>query len=156
MQRLVRRCRCLLTSGLNKPTVRRLLLALIRAGLVEQDLVTRRYYPGAEAYVLGIMAARRFSLVEICLESLRRLSRRSEDTSFVSLRRGLFRCVCTGRRGLSGAHPCAAGGQEHPLAWGPGRLRCWPDCRMRRWRRCWPRMPRSLPSAIRPCRRSGF
>ncbi|CUA99710.1 IclR family transcriptional regulator [Pannonibacter indicus] len=110
-------------SGLNKPTVRRLLLALIRAGLVEQDPVTRRYYPGAEAYVLGIMAARRFSLVEICLESLRRLSRRSEDTSFVSLRRGLF-SVCLHRE--EGAYPVRThallAGQEHPLGVGAGSL----------------------------------
>ncbi len=33
-------------SGLNKPTARRLLLALIRAGLVEQDEETRRFLSG--------------------------------------------------------------------------------------------------------------
>ncbi|HCJ74596.1 MAG TPA: transcriptional regulator, partial [Agrobacterium sp.] len=43
-------------SGLNKPTARRLLLALIRAGLVEQDEETRRYYLGEEAYVLGSLS----------------------------------------------------------------------------------------------------
>ncbi|TIL73151.1 MAG: IclR family transcriptional regulator, partial [Mesorhizobium sp.] len=31
-------------SGLNKPTTRRLLLALMRAGMIEQDETTRRYY----------------------------------------------------------------------------------------------------------------
>lgn len=110
-------------SGLNKPTVRRLLLALMRSGLVEQDAVTRRYYPGAEAYVLGVMAARRFSLAEICLDSLRRLSRKTEDTSFVSLRRGLF-SVCLHRE--EGAFPVRThalqAGFEHPLGVGAGSL----------------------------------
>lgn len=42
-------------SGLNKPTVRRLLLALMRAGLVEQEARTRRYHLGEEAFVLGLL-----------------------------------------------------------------------------------------------------
>jgi len=46
-------------SGLNKPTARRLLLALMRAGLVGQEARTRRYYLGEEAYVLGTLASRR-------------------------------------------------------------------------------------------------
>ena len=40
-------------SGLNKPTARRLLIALMRARLVEQDTRSRRYYLGDEAFVLG-------------------------------------------------------------------------------------------------------
>src|SRR5690606_32957584 len=44
-------------SGLNKATVRRLLLALIRAGLVEQSGDSRLYHLGEEAYILGLRAA---------------------------------------------------------------------------------------------------
>ena len=74
-------------SGLNKPTTRRLLLALMRAGLVEQDEETRRYYLGEEAYVLGSLASRRYGLLQLAMESLMRLSRMTEDTSFLSVRR---------------------------------------------------------------------
>ena len=52
-------------SGLNKPTTRRLLLALMRAGLVEQEPQTRRYCLGEEAFVLGVLAARRHGLLEL-------------------------------------------------------------------------------------------
>src|SRR3954469_1665010 len=44
-------------SGLAKPTVRRILLALVRAGLVDQDEETRRYQVGPELYVLGRLAS---------------------------------------------------------------------------------------------------
>ena len=44
-------------TGLSRPTVRRLLLALIRANLVEQDETSRRYFLGEEAFVLGILAS---------------------------------------------------------------------------------------------------
>ncbi|MBL0406719.1 helix-turn-helix domain-containing protein, partial [Microvirga aerilata] len=45
---------------LSKPTVRRMLLALVRAGLLDQDPETRRYYIGPEIYVLGTLASTRF------------------------------------------------------------------------------------------------
>ncbi len=110
-------------SGLNKPTVRRLLLALMRAGLVEQDPATRRYYLGEEAYVLGSLAPKRFGLLELSLDSLRRLSRRSEDASFVSVRRGVS-SVCLHRE--EGTWPIRTHalqtGFEHPLGVGAGSL----------------------------------
>ena len=46
-------------SGLGKPTVRRLMLALIRRGLVEQDSASRLYFLGEESYVLGTLATPR-------------------------------------------------------------------------------------------------
>ena len=49
-------------SGLSKATVRRLLSALIRENLLEQDESTRRYYLGADTFVLGTIAAARFAL----------------------------------------------------------------------------------------------
>mgnify|MGYP003134136155 CR=1 FL=1 len=52
-------------SGLGKPTVRRLMLALIRRGLVEQDSATRLYFLGEESYVLGTLATPRHGLLEI-------------------------------------------------------------------------------------------
>ncbi len=110
-------------SGLNKPTARRLLLALMRAGLVEQDGTSRRYYLGEEAYVLGSLASRRFGLLQVAMESLTRLSKRTEDSSFLSVRRDTF-SVCLYRE--EGTYPVRThalqAGFEHPLGVGAGSL----------------------------------
>jgi DNA-binding IclR family transcriptional regulator len=110
-------------SGLNKPTARRLLLALMRAGLVEQEARTRRYYLGEEAYVLGTLASRRHSLLELSLESLRNLSDVTMDTSFLSVRRGNY-AVCLHRE--EGTYPVRTHalqvGNQHPLGIGAGSL----------------------------------
>jgi DNA-binding IclR family transcriptional regulator len=110
-------------SGLNKPTARRLLLALMRAGLVEQDTRTRRYYLGEEAYVLGTLASRRHGLLELSMESLRNLSDVTMDTSFVSMRRGNY-SVCLHRE--EGSYPVRTHalqvGDQHPLGIGAGSL----------------------------------
>lgn len=110
-------------SGLNKPTARRLLLALMRAGLVEQHEVSRRYYLGEEAYVLGSLAARRFGLLQLSIDSLIRLSKRTEDSSFLSVRRG-DSSICLYRE--EGTYPVRThalqAGFEHPLGVGAGSL----------------------------------
>jgi DNA-binding IclR family transcriptional regulator len=110
-------------SGLNKPTARRLLLALIRAGLVEQEANTRRYYLGEEAYVLGTLASRRHNLLELSLENLRNLSDVVMDTSFLSVRRGNY-SVCLHRE--EGTYPVRTHalqvGNQHPLGIGAGSL----------------------------------
>jgi len=110
-------------SGLSKPTVRRLLLALMRAGLIEQNELDRRYYLGEEAYVLGSLASRRFSLLQLSLDSLHRLSQTTEDTSFLSVRRGTF-ALCLYRE--EGTFPVRTHalqvGFEHPLGVGAGSL----------------------------------
>ena len=110
-------------SGLNKPTTRRLLLALMRAGLVEQEARTRRYYLGEEAYVLGTLASRRHGLLELAMESLRNLSEITMDTSFVSVKRGNY-AVCLHRE--EGTYPVRThalqAGNQHPLGIGAGSL----------------------------------
>jgi DNA-binding IclR family transcriptional regulator len=110
-------------SGLNKPTARRLLLALMRAGLIEQETRSRRYYLGEEAYVLGTLASRRHGLLELSLESLRSLSEATMDTSFVSVRRGNY-AVCLHRE--EGTYPVRThalqAGNQHPLGIGAGSL----------------------------------
>lgn len=110
-------------SGLNKPTCRRLLLALIRAGLVEQDEETRRYYLGQEAYVLGSLSSRRFGLLQLSMESLLRLSKKTEDSTFLSVRRDTW-SVCLYRE--EGTYPVRThalqAGFEHPLGVGAGSL----------------------------------
>jgi DNA-binding IclR family transcriptional regulator len=110
-------------SGLNKPTARRLLLALMRAGLVEQEAKTRRYYLGEEAYVLGTLASRRHGLLELSMESLRNLSEITMDTSFISIKRENY-AVCLHRE--EGTYPVRTHalqtGYQHPLGIGAGSL----------------------------------
>jgi len=110
-------------SGLSKPTVRRLLLALMHAGLIEQTEAHRRYYLGEEAYVLGSLASRRLGLLQLSMDSLQRLSKTTEDTSFLSVRRGTF-SICLYRE--EGSYPVRThalqAGFEHPLGAGAGSL----------------------------------
>jgi DNA-binding IclR family transcriptional regulator len=110
-------------SGLNKPTARRLLLALMRAGLVEQEAQTRRYHLGEEAYVLGTLASRRHGLLELSMESLRNLSEITMDASFVSVRQENY-AICLHRE--EGTYPVRThalqAGNQHPLGIGAGSL----------------------------------
>lgn len=113
----------MMESGLNKPTTRRLLLALIRAGLVEQDEASRRYHLGEEAFVMGALASTRHSLLEFVGESLRMLADRSEDTAFFSIRRQNH-SVCLQRE--EGRFPIRThvlqAGNQHPLGIGAGSM----------------------------------
>lgn len=110
-------------TGLSRPTVRRLLLALIRANLVEQDETSRRYFLGEEAFVLGILASRRYGIQDAAIESLSALSASSGDTSFLCVRRGVY-AVCTWRE--EGSYPIRTHaldvGQRHPLGVGAGSM----------------------------------
>jgi len=110
-------------SGLNKPTARRLLLALMRAGLIEQDDPSRHYFLGVEAYVLGSLASPRYGLLQLSMDSLSRLSKATEDTSFLSIRRDNY-AVCLYRE--EGTYPVRThalqAGFEHPLGAGAGSL----------------------------------
>lgn len=83
-------------SGISRPTARRLLLALMRDGLVEQDGETKRYHLGPESYVIGTLAADRFGIHKLALDSLARLAQASGDTAFLSVRRDTA-CVCLHR-----------------------------------------------------------
>ncbi|MDB5362840.1 MAG: amP-dependent synthetase and ligase [Rhodospirillales bacterium] len=61
-------------TGLAKPTVHRLLAALIREGLLEQAPETRRYFLGAELFVMGSIAAVRISAHQLPADDLRRIA----------------------------------------------------------------------------------
>ncbi len=110
-------------SELNKATVRRLVLALIRAGLVEQDAQSRTYHLGEEAYVLGLLAQGRHGLLRQAMELIQSLARETGDAAFLSVRRGLH-SVCLHRE--DGAHPIRTyalmPGGHHPLGVGAGSL----------------------------------
>jgi DNA-binding IclR family transcriptional regulator len=108
---------------LAKPTVRRMLLALVRAGLLDQDPETRRYYIGPEIYVLGTLASTRFGIHPISLRSLVRLSQETGDTAFLSVPRGVY-SICVHRE--EGPYPIRIhalhAGDRHPLGVGAGSL----------------------------------
>src|SRR5919112_3095237 len=108
---------------LPKPTVRRMLLALVRAGLLDQDPETRRYYIGPEIYVLGTLASTRFGIHPISLRSLVRLSQETGDTAFLSVPRDVY-SICVHRE--EGPYPIRIhalhAGDRHPLGVGAGGL----------------------------------
>lgn len=110
-------------STLEKPTVRRLLMALIRGGLVEQDDKTRRYHLGVDCYILGTLATPRHGLVDMAADAVARLAAASGDTAFVTMRRGSA-AVCLHRE--EGAYQIRTHaltvGAQHPLGVGAGSL----------------------------------
>ncbi len=110
-------------SGLKQPTARRLLLALMRTGLVEQDAETRRYLLGPSCYVLGTLAADRFGIHGMALEGLVALAQASGDNAFLTLRSGTYG-VCVHRQ--EGTYPIRShvlsAGDRHPLLVGAGNL----------------------------------
>ncbi len=108
---------------LSKPTVRRILLALVRAGLLDQDPVTRLYHIGPEIYVLGTLASARFGIHPISIRALVRLSRETGDTAFLSVPRDVY-AICVHRE--EGPYPIRVhalhAGDRHPLGIGAGSL----------------------------------
>ncbi|WJS86510.1 helix-turn-helix domain-containing protein [Paracoccus sp. TOH] len=75
-------------AGLTRPTVRRLLLALAAARMVEQDRRTRRYHLGPEAYLLGTFAAERHGILHHARESMLRLAHETGDTVLLTVPQG--------------------------------------------------------------------
>lgn len=110
-------------SRLNKPTARRLLMALMRARLIDQDQSSRKYTLGSELYVLGVLAGRRHGLLAQSMDALRRLSEVSGDTSFLTVRQGSY-ALCLHRQ--EGSHPVRThalqAGDQHPLGVGAGAM----------------------------------
>lgn len=111
------------SQGLNTPTARRILLALMREGFVEQDADSRQYFIGPEAFVVGTLASKRFGIQSVAQESLMRLVDVSHDTAFLSVPAGTF-SVCVQR--VEGTYPIRShllqAGDRHPLGVGAGSL----------------------------------
>lgn len=75
-------------SGLTRPTAHRLLSALRDAGLLDQDADTGAWVAGPELYLMGIAAAPRYDVVELARDIVRSLAVRTEESAFLSVRRG--------------------------------------------------------------------
>lgn len=89
-------------SGLNRPTVHRILKTLQAEGAIEQDPLSRRYRIGHEIVLLGIARTRRFPMLTVAATHLAQLARRVGDTVFLSIRHRLD-SICIGRE--TGHHP---------------------------------------------------
>lgn len=79
--------------GLNKPTVHRLLMALVAEGMVEQDAQSRLYHLGTECCALGAVATLRFGYKQVAANALGRLAQYSGDSAFFCIQSGTF-SVC--------------------------------------------------------------
>lgn len=75
-------------ADLTRPTTHRLLTALRHEGLVDQDERTGRWMPGPELYLMGTVAASRYDITAIARDTVRSLAVRTEESAFLSVRRG--------------------------------------------------------------------
>lgn len=75
-------------ADLTRPTAHRLLAALRREGLVDQDERTGRWMPGPELFLMGSVAAARYDITEVARDIVRSLAVRTEESAFLSVRRG--------------------------------------------------------------------
>jgi len=89
-------------TGLNQPTVHRTLRALIEEGMVNQNLLTRRYLIGEEISTLALARSKTVGLEAIINPHLNELARQTGDTVFLSVRNRLD-SICISR--ITGHHP---------------------------------------------------
>jgi len=75
-------------AELSRPTAHRLLSALRHEGLVDQDEQTGSWMPGPELYLMGTVAASRYDITIIARDIVRSLAVRTEESAFLSVRRG--------------------------------------------------------------------
>ena len=110
-------------TGLQRPTVHRMLKCLTLENMVQQDPDTHRYYLGPMVFELGLTAAPRYNLREICHPALSRIAEATGDTVFLSQRSGLD-AVCLDRQ--EGTFPIKTFtlevGMRRPLGVGTGSL----------------------------------
>ena len=89
-------------TGLTRPTVHRIVHALIEEGIVERSEKTGRYAIGTQVPELALARPSRFPLLAAADEVLRRTSRQVGDTLFLTVRTGND-TLCVDRR--IGAYP---------------------------------------------------
>lgn len=118
--RLVELCR---DTGLERSTVHRVLQGLIAEGLVMQEHKSKRYRLGPSIYEMGLAAAPRAQLRDLCQPLLLAVAEQTGDTVFLSERVG-FDGVCLDRK--DGSYPIKTfvlePGRRRPLSVGCGNL----------------------------------
>lgn len=110
-------------AGIEKPTAHRILQGLIAEQMVRQDARSKRYYLGSLMYEMGLAAAPKIALRDICHRHLQAIADQTGDTVFLILRSG-FDGVCIDR--AEGGFPIKAFvldvGRRRPLTVGGGSL----------------------------------
>ncbi|WP_423200160.1 MULTISPECIES: IclR family transcriptional regulator [unclassified Cupriavidus] len=110
-------------SGLERPTAHRILQGMIAEQLIRQDSQTKRYYLGPLLYEMGLAAAPKLALRDICHPYLQAVAEHTGDTVFMTVRSG-FDGVCVAR--ADGCFPIKAHvldvGRHRPLNVGAGGL----------------------------------
>lgn len=110
-------------TGLERPTVHRILQGLIAEGMACQQPTTRRYHLGPFVYELGLLAEPRFHLRDLARQALESLAEQTGDTVFLAVRSGTD-ALCIDRK--AGSFPVKAFtvdiGTKIPLGVGCGGL----------------------------------
>ncbi|GAA4332447.1 IclR family transcriptional regulator [Pigmentiphaga soli] len=110
-------------SGLERPTVHRILQGMLAEQVVRQDRQSKRYYLGPLIYEMGLAAAPKAALRDIVHPYMKSLARYTGDTVFMTVRSG-FDGVCVAR--AEGAFPLKVHmievGLHRPLNVGAGGL----------------------------------
>ena len=76
------------STGLARPTAHRLLSSLAAEGFLDHDSKAGRWHLGPELYLMGAVAAERYDITELAREHVQSLSVETEESSFLSARRG--------------------------------------------------------------------
>jgi DNA-binding IclR family transcriptional regulator len=90
------------SAALERSTTHRILQGLIAEHLVVQHPVTKRYFLGNALYEMGLAAAPRFQLRDVCHSHIKALAEKTGDTVFLVIRSG-FDGVCVDR--MEGSFP---------------------------------------------------
>ena len=110
-------------SGLPMSTCFRMLQRLELERLVYRDPLTRKYHLGPLLYELGLLAQPSYHLSQVCDEALRVIADQTQDTVYLSERRG-SESICTSR--ALGDYPIKAltldVGIRRPMGVGAGGL----------------------------------
>lgn len=110
-------------TDLSRSTAHRFMGALAQVGLLEHDQTTGTYYLGLDLCEYGAIAANRYGLRDASHPSLARLTERTGDTVYMSIRR-TYEAVCIER--YEGEYPIKTltldVGDRRPLGVGAGSL----------------------------------
>jgi DNA-binding IclR family transcriptional regulator len=85
--------------AIERPTVHRILSCLVAEGLVVRNDNGKQYWLGSQIHQLGLLAAGRFNLREICENALTRIAAATGDTVFLATRQGSDALVIDRRTG---------------------------------------------------------
>jgi DNA-binding IclR family transcriptional regulator len=85
--------------AIERPTIHRILSCLVAEGLVVRNDAGKQYLLGPQTHKLGLIAAGRFNLREICENALTRIAAATGDTVFLATRQGNDALVIDRRTG---------------------------------------------------------